>query len=95
MHRKSPTASSEGTNSYSTGTILCSDPTSNSDVRICNFIFWDNLESNVRDKVWNVISNLGVVVMDKKKDYSKRIVELEVEDKAIFNGKNAIKNGAA
>lgn len=30
---------------------------------------WDNLKSNMGDKVWNAISNLKIVPKDKKKDY--------------------------
>lgn len=63
----------EGADSYSVGTILCYDPTSDSDVRQCNFKIWNNLDSNVGDKVWKVISNLGVVARDEKKDYSKKL----------------------
>ncbi|KAI5414676.1 hypothetical protein KIW84_040231 [Lathyrus oleraceus] len=40
----------KGANNFSTGAILCRDPTSNSDVRQCNYKFWDNLESNIGDK---------------------------------------------
>lgn len=85
----------EGDDSYSAGIILCCNPALDSDVRHCNFIFWDNLESNVGKKVWNVISNLGVVSKDNNKDYSKKIAEMEAKDKAIFNGKSVISNCAS
>ncbi|KAI5432555.1 hypothetical protein KIW84_020027 [Lathyrus oleraceus] len=53
--------------------------------------FWDNLESNVWDTVWNAISNLEVVVRDKNKDYPKRIVKLEAQDKVRASGKRESK----
>ncbi|KAI5397407.1 hypothetical protein KIW84_063282 [Lathyrus oleraceus] len=85
LHNTSDHGRLEGADSYSVGTILCCDPTSDSDVRHCNFRFWENLDSNIGDKVWNGISNLGVVAMDKKKDYSKKISDIEAKDKE-WNG---------
>ncbi|XP_050888506.1 uncharacterized protein LOC127093605 [Lathyrus oleraceus] len=84
LHNTSDHGRLEGADSYSVGTILCCDPTSDSDVRHCNFRFWENLDSNIGDKVWNGISNLGVVAMDKKKDYSKKISDIEAKDKVLL-----------
>lgn len=85
----------EGAGSYSTGTILCCEPTSNSDVFHRNFRFWENLESNVKDKVQKAISNLGVVAKDNKKDYSKKITDIKAKDKEIKKGNKAFNNYAS
>lgn len=75
-------------------TILFCNPISDSYVHLCNFKFWDNLESNVGDKVWSAITNLGLVAKDKKKDfYSMRIAEMETKDKTRFNGKKMLNIG--
>lgn len=66
---------------YSGGSILCFDSIKDSNVRQGNVRFWDNMDSNVRDKVWKKISKLGVVAKDKAKDYNKKIAEMERNDK--------------
>lgn len=90
LHNTSDRGRLEGADSYLVGTILCCDPTSDSDVRHCNSRFWENLDSNIGDKVWNEISNLGVVAMDKKKDYSKKISDIEAKDKVRNQGKKRL-----
>lgn len=54
------------------GSILWCNSISDSDVRQRNR-FWDNMESNVGEKVWKAISMLGIVTKDKAKDYRKKI----------------------
>lgn len=90
LHNTFDRGRSEGADSYSSETILCCDPTSDSDVRHCNFRFWENLDSNIGDKVWNGISNLGIVAMDKRKDYSKKISDIEAKDKVRNQGKKRL-----
>lgn len=51
-----------------------------SDIRQGNSIFWENMDSNVREKVWKAISKLRVVPKEKGKDYKKNIKEMKVND---------------
>lgn len=56
--------------------MLCCESTNGFNVCQGNFSFWDNLESNVGEKVWKVISNLVIVSKDKSRYYKKKISEM-------------------
>lgn len=65
---------------YSGGSILCCDSISNSDVFQGNNKFWYNLDSNVSDRVWEAISNMGVVGIQNKPSIVQNNKDLEARD---------------
>lgn len=76
-------------NNFPGGTILHCDNLSDSDVVQGNFRFWDQINSNVGEKLARIISNIGVLLNDGTKDYSKKILELENGDRKKKVGKKA------
>lgn len=65
---------------YLGGSILCCDSISNSDVFQGNNKFWYNLDSNVSDRVWEAISNMGVVRIQNKPSIVQNNKDLEARD---------------
>lgn len=52
--------------------------------------FLANIKSNVGEKLWKVISNLGISLTGSDKDYAKTIKELENGTQENSKGKKAI-----
>ncbi|XP_058746989.1 uncharacterized protein LOC131619974 [Vicia villosa] len=48
----------------------------------CNNRFWENVDTNIGNKTWQAISNMGVVSSNINIDYQKKIEEMEMLDKA-------------
>lgn len=78
--------------SFSNGVILCSDLVSDSGMVNCNFHFLENVDSNVGKETWEAISNLGVIPVDKVKDYKVKINEMEKFDKERLTGNKVFNN---
>ncbi|CAI8594052.1 unnamed protein product [Vicia faba] len=69
------------------GSVLCCRSTSSSDVCKGNFRFWvgwEGRDSNVGDRLWCAINNLGIVRVDNNKDDLKKIQYMEAADKEKF-----------
>lgn len=70
------------------GNVLCGKQSSDYDFGIIwnNIRFWDNMESNVGEKLWNAILILGVISPIFEKGYKKKIDEMERVDKKRKKG---------
>lgn len=73
--------SSEEDEIFSAGTILCDSNISDSYMLHCNHRFHENWDSNIGEKLWLVIANLGVVLVGEEKNMVKRIKSMESTDK--------------
>lgn len=66
---------------YSGGSILCYDPTTDSDLRQRNKWLWANLDEDVAGKVWKAIKSFGVQGDEEDEAYKMAIKCTEQRDR--------------
>lgn len=45
---------------FSTGALMCCEPLVDNDLVKCNLSFWEQIDSNVRKQVWEVLEKVEV-----------------------------------